>query len=127
MLDDSIKVVVMSAADWMVYNLAGHAAERLFNPNANRHTALRDDITAEKVLRVSFPRDLWAEFLDLAEQHSEYFYLVNMLLSRVEFCPSALGTHEATDLPRSVAKLRNAAEHSVARACDGNVKTSKPV
>jgi hypothetical protein len=27
----------------------------------------------------------------------------------VEFCPSELGTHEAADLPRSAAKLQNAA------------------
>ena len=35
----------------------------------------------------------------------------------VEFCPSELGTREAADLPRSTAKLRNAAKNSVASKC----------
>jgi len=63
-----IPITEMSAADWMIYNLAGHSAECLFNPNANRNTALRDDITAERVLRVSFPPELWADVLGMAEQ-----------------------------------------------------------
>ena len=58
----------MNAGDWIIYNFAGHAAERLFNPNADRNAALRDDITAEKVLRFSFRFDLWADILDIAEQ-----------------------------------------------------------
>jgi hypothetical protein len=35
----------------------------------------------------------------------------------VEFCPSELGTREAADLPRSTAKLQNAAEDSLASEC----------
>ena len=55
--------------DWdlIIYNLAGHAAERLFNPNANRDGALSDDIVAEKVLRGRFPTDSWADTLNLVE------------------------------------------------------------
>lgn len=66
-----IPVTEIGVADWMIYNLAGHVAERIFDPNANRHTALRDDITAEKLLRFSFHRELWAEILDMAEQLTE--------------------------------------------------------
>lgn len=40
----------------------------------------------------------------------------------LEFCPSELGTHEAADLPRSTAKLQNAAEHSIASECDRKIK-----
>jgi hypothetical protein len=58
----------MTAANWIIYNFAGHAAERLFNPNTNRNAALGDDITAEKVLRVSFRSDFWVDALDLAQQ-----------------------------------------------------------
>lgn len=58
----------MTAANWIIYNFAGHAAERLFSPNANRNAALEDDITAEKVLRVSFRSNFWVDALDMAEQ-----------------------------------------------------------
>lgn len=63
-----IPITEMSAADWIIYNFAGHAAQRQFDPNADRNTALRDDITAEKVLRATFHHEWWAEILDLAEQ-----------------------------------------------------------
>ena len=63
-----IPITEMSAADWIIYNLAGHAAERLFNPNADRNRALRDDINAEKFLRTTFHPNLWDDLLDMAEQ-----------------------------------------------------------
>jgi len=62
-----IPITEMSGGDLIIYNFAGHAAEHLFNPNANRNGALRDDIIAEKVLRTFHP-DFWADMLDLAEQ-----------------------------------------------------------
>jgi hypothetical protein len=63
-----IPITEMSSEDLIIYNFAGHAAEHLFNPNANRNSALRDDIIADKVLRLTFHPDLWAGILDLAEQ-----------------------------------------------------------
>jgi hypothetical protein len=41
----------------------------------------------------------------------------------VESCPSELGIREAADLPRSTAKLRNAADHRIASECDRAIKT----
>jgi hypothetical protein len=62
-----IPITEMSGWDLIIYNFAGHAAEHLLNPTANRDGALRDDIIAEKVLR-TFHSDFWADTLDLAEQ-----------------------------------------------------------
>jgi hypothetical protein len=44
----------------------------------------------------------------------------------VEFSPSALGTDEAADLPRSAAKRPNAAEGSLASECDNGIKIESP-
>jgi hypothetical protein len=63
-----IPLTEMSAVNWIIYNFAGHAAERLFNPTADRNTALRDDMTAEKVLRTTFHHEWWTEVLDEIEQ-----------------------------------------------------------
>ena len=63
-----IPITEMSASNWIIYNFAGHAAERLFNPHADRNRALRDDINAEKVLRTTFHHEFWAEVLDITEQ-----------------------------------------------------------
>jgi hypothetical protein len=63
-----IPITEMSSWDLIIYNFAGHAAEHLFNPNANRNGALRDDIIAEKVLRRTCHPDFLADMLDLAEQ-----------------------------------------------------------
>ena len=65
-----IPITEMSSGDWIIYNFAGHAAEHRFNPNANRDGALRDDIITEKVLRLTFCPDLWADLLGLAEQET---------------------------------------------------------
>jgi hypothetical protein len=46
------------------------------------------------------------------------------VIAAFEFCPSELGTRGAVDLPRSSAKLQNAAEHSVASECDGEIKAA---
>jgi hypothetical protein len=62
-----IPITEMSAANWIIYNFAGHAAERLFNPNANRNSALQDDITAEKFLRLTVHPDFWIAALDNLE------------------------------------------------------------
>jgi hypothetical protein len=63
-----IPIYEMTADNWMVYNFAGHAAERLFNPSANRHTALQDDINAEKCLRTAYHHEDWEGVLDSTEQ-----------------------------------------------------------
>ena len=60
----------MSSGDLIIYNFAGHAAEHLFDPNANRNGALRDDIIAEKVLRLTLHPDFWVDVVDLAEQET---------------------------------------------------------
>jgi len=39
-----------------------------------------------------------------------------------ELCPSELGTRGAADLPRSTAKLRDAADHRIAKKCDMDIK-----
>ncbi|HEY4838826.1 MAG TPA: hypothetical protein VIH72_09470 [Candidatus Acidoferrales bacterium] len=56
--------------DLIIYNLAGHAAEHLLNPDANRDGALRDDIIAEKALRFDLDSNFWAYMLDLVEQET---------------------------------------------------------
>src|ERR1700676_1953813 len=94
-----IPITEMSAADWIIYNFAGHAAERLFNPIAHRNTALRDDITAEKVLRVSFRPELWVEVLDTAEQ------LTNELVQTHRKCIQELAGAILAVPPRTVTIL----------------------
>jgi hypothetical protein len=64
-----IPIAEMSTLDLLIYNFAGHTAERLFNPNANRNGALRDDIVAEKALG-DFQPDFSADTLDLVEQET---------------------------------------------------------
>jgi hypothetical protein len=47
-------------ADWIIYNLAGYAADKAFDPaSANRGGALRDDIVAEKILRATWEPETW--------------------------------------------------------------------
>lgn len=56
------------SADWIIYYLAGHAAEELFDPaGANREGALRDDIVAEKIFRSAYQPHDWEEALTLIE------------------------------------------------------------
>jgi hypothetical protein len=44
------------------------------------------------------------------------------LVLRFSPCPSELGTHGAVDLPRSAVWTADAAKHSVASACDTEIK-----
>jgi hypothetical protein len=62
-----IPATEMKSVDLIIYNLAGYAAECLFNPNADRDGALRDDIVVEKILRMSYGTEAWAGLLDLIE------------------------------------------------------------
>jgi len=58
--NSKIPFQVGSAADWIIYNLAGHAADTLFDAaGANRGGALRDDIVAEKILRSTWQPHEW--------------------------------------------------------------------
>lgn len=55
-------------ADWIIYNLAGYAAEKAFDrANANREGALRDDIVAEKILRANWGPEAWILVLGMIE------------------------------------------------------------
>jgi hypothetical protein len=94
-----IPITEMSAADWIIYNFAGHAAERLFNPNADRNRALRDDINAEKFLRTTFHPNLWADMLDMAE------HLTDELVQTHRKCIQELADAVLAVPPRSVVIL----------------------
>lgn len=94
-----IPISEISVEDLIVYNFAGHAAERLFNPNANRNGALRDDIVAEKVLRFNCHPDLWADKLDSAEQ------VTSELVQTHWKCIQELAAAILTVPPRTVAIL----------------------
>jgi hypothetical protein len=61
-------------------------------------------------------------FLPSLSEYAKRIRTVAPARLRLRFCPSALGTHEAADLPRSTAKVQNAAEDSVARECDAGIK-----
>jgi len=56
------------SADWIVYNLVGHAAEKFFDlAGANRQGALRDDIVAEKIFRASWQPHEWDVVLTIID------------------------------------------------------------
>ena len=60
-----------SLADWIVYNLAGHAADQKFDPEAaNRDGAIRDDIVAEKMFRGGLPAVWNAELVSRIKQET---------------------------------------------------------
>ena len=41
-----------------------------------------------------------------------------LMMLCIEFCPNELGTRGVADLPRSTAKLRDAADDSISNTCD---------
>lgn len=87
-----------SAEDWMIFYLSGSAAEKLFDPDgANREGSLRDDIVAERILRVSFRPQWNGELMTVIEEK-----IANLMLgywARIEELAAAL----LAESPRTVA------------------------
>lgn len=95
-----IPLQVGSAGDWIIYNLSGCAAEKLFNPaGANREGALRDDIVAENILRAIWQPHEWDSVLTVLED--EITHLVLNYWGCIEELAAAL----LAVTPRTVAVL----------------------
>ena len=87
-------------ADWIIYNLAGYAAEKEFDPTeANREGALGDDIVVEKILRASCPPETWILVVEMIEAETA------MLVQNHRACIDEMATALLVKTPREVAVL----------------------
>lgn len=98
--NSKIPVQEGTSADWIIYNLAGHAADTMFSPtDANRGGALRDDIVAEKILRATWQPEQWSLVLGMIEVETAN------LVQRHRACIDEMATALLAEKPREVAVL----------------------
>ena len=87
-------------ADWIIYNLAGYAADKAFDPaGANREGALRDDIVAEKILRATWEPETWILVVGMIEVETA------KLVQSHRACIDEMATAILAKTPREVAVL----------------------
>jgi hypothetical protein len=87
-------------ADWIIYNLAGYAADKAFDPaGANREGALRDDIVAEKILRATWEPETWILAVGMIEMETA------KLVQSHRACIDEMATALLAKTPREVAVL----------------------
>jgi len=87
-------------ADWIIYNLAGYAAEKAFDPaGANREGALRDDIVVEKILRANCEPETWILVVEMIEAETA------KLVQSHRACIDEMATALLAKTPREVAVL----------------------
>jgi len=89
-----------TAADWIIYNLAGHAADKAFDPaGASREGALRDDIVADKILRATWEPETWILVIGMIEVET-----AELAQSR-RTCIDEMATALLAETPREFAVL----------------------
>jgi len=89
-----------SVGDWIIYNLSGYAAEKLFDPaGANREGAFRDDVVAEKIFRAVWQANEWDATLAVIEEE------IKKLVLNHWACIKELAAALLAVAPRTVAVL----------------------